>query len=249
MRHSLRSVPDPVAVVEADSSEPDTLDLAASERDAAALRRDSAAEHRDQVAEGLAPLEGVSDVEAARVTSDRMLAARDRAAAALDRREAALDRGRAQRYLEASYRDDLTGALQRSPGRDQLLSAVARAHRAKEPLVVAFLDVDHLKRVNDEHGHAAGDDLLRAVALALRSALRPYDIVVRYGGDEFVCGLPDSRVTDVTARFVQVLDDLAAAVDGASFSVGLAQLHPDEELDDVIARADRVMYESRRARA
>lgn len=82
------------------------------------------------------------------------------AAAALDRREAALDRRRAREYRDRAYRDELTGVLQRAAGRDPVLMTVGRAHRSEEALTVVFLDVNHLMRVNDAHGHAAGDVLL-----------------------------------------------------------------------------------------
>jgi diguanylate cyclase (GGDEF)-like protein len=117
---------------------------------------------------------------------------------------AALDRHGAADELQNAYRDDLTGTLVRAAGRDQLMQAVARAHRTGETLVVAFVDVDHLKQVNDEHGHLARDNLLRAVGTALREGLRSYDVVVRYGGDEFVCGLPDVGLTEAERRFIDV---------------------------------------------
>ena len=107
----------------------------------------------------------------------RALAAADRAAAARDREHAARERRTAATRLENAYRDDVTGVLSRTAGRDQLRQALARAHRSGEPLVVAFLDVDHLKRINDERGHAYGDRLLQEVGLALRQGLRSYDVL------------------------------------------------------------------------
>ena len=107
------------------------------------------------------------------------LAAADRAAAARDREHAARERRAAATRLENAYRDDVTGVLSRGAGRDQLRQALARAHRSGEPLVVAFLDVDHLKRINDERGHAYGDRLLQEVGLALRQGLRSYDVLAR----------------------------------------------------------------------
>jgi diguanylate cyclase (GGDEF)-like protein len=124
--------------------------------------------------------------------------------------------------------------------------AVDRARRYSESLVLAFLDVDHLKRVNDTEGHAAGDELLRAVGAALLQHLRSYDVVVRYGGDEFVCALPGLPVAETTRRLRAVGATLTDAVPGASVSFGMAELCPDDTLDDVIARADRAMYAGRR---
>ncbi|MFL6241322.1 MAG: GGDEF domain-containing protein [Actinomycetes bacterium] len=232
------AVPDSVAQ---DSSAPDVLDLRAQERDLAALARDRAAAAR------AARLENVYDPE--QVQADRMLAARDRAAAALDREEAALDRHRAAEYLKRTYRDELTGALQREAGRDQLAHEVDRAHRLGDGVVIAFLDVVHLKQVNDEQGHAAGDAVLRAVGEALQGGLRSYDVVVRYGGDEFVCALPRASLAIAGQRFADVSNLLDAAIPGTSISVGLAELTKDETLDGVVGRADRELYAARRLSA
>ena len=225
------------AAVAKDASEPDVLDQAARARDAAALTRDRAAEARTT--------DDVSRLHRDLV-EERLLAARDRAAAALDRREAALDRRRASLYLRKAYRDELTGALQREAGSEQLAQAVDRARRSSESLVVAFLDVDHLKRVNDDAGHAAGDALLRAVGRALRAGLRSYDLVVRYGGDEFVCALPDLTLKAAMRRFDQVSAILAADVPNGSISVGVAHLRPEESVDALILRADRALYRARK---
>ena len=148
---------------------PKPSDQGAEERDAAARARDEAAAARDAAAAAAG-----DTPQAAR---DRALAAQDRAAAARDREHAARERRAAATRLENAYRDDVTGVLSRGAGRDQLRQALARAHRSGEPLVVAFLDVDHLKRINDERGHAYGDRLLQEVGLALRQGLRSYDVL------------------------------------------------------------------------
>ena len=228
-----------VTALAADASAPDVLDEAAVARDVAALGRDTAADARAAAAPSSPPRD---------LVEERLLAARDRAAAALDRREAALDRGRARAYLHETYRDELTGALQRKAGHEQLSQAVDRAHRSSESLVVAFLDVDHLKRVNDEQGHAAGDALLSAVGRALRKGLRSYDVVVRYGGDEFVCALPDLALTAARRRFDQVNAILEADSAGTPISLGLARLRPEEDVDGLVLRADRAMYRARKRR-
>lgn len=177
-----------------------------------------------------------------------MLAASDRAAAALDRHSAALDRLKASDTLQIAYRDSLTGVLVRSAGREQLQQYVEKAHRSSEALTVAYVDVDHLKDVNDRHGHAAGDQLLRQAAGSLRHGLRSYDIIVRYGGDEFVCALPGTQIEDARRRLGEVLSALAELSEGASLSFGLVELLVDETLDEVLARADRGMYEHRAQR-
>jgi diguanylate cyclase (GGDEF)-like protein len=215
------------------------LDLRSNAPDAGAADRDRAAEARQDAAAG-----GTEEIELL-----YMLARRDRAAAALDRQEAALDRNRAAAYLRRTYRDELTGALRREAGRDHLAKELARAQRSGDGLVIAFLDVVGLKRVNDERGHGAGDAFLREVGAALRGGLRSYDTVVRYGGDEFVCALPKASVAAAVSRFEEVSALLATAMPGAMVSVGLTGVEAGDSLDDAIARADRELYAARKAPA
>jgi diguanylate cyclase (GGDEF)-like protein len=121
---------------------------------------------------------------------------------------------------------------------------LARARRTGQPFAVAFVDVDGLKATNDTEGHAAGDKLLRRVVDTIRASLRSYDLVVRFGGDEFVCGLVDLSAQDAASRFVRVNADLATHA-GASVTVGLAQLEDGEPLSDLIMRADEQLYRER----
>ena len=167
------------------------------------------------------------------------------AEAATDRRDAAADRQRAAEYLVDAYRDELTGVLTRRAGRQQLHTEVERAHRTGGPLAVVFVDVDGLKDVNDARGHDAGDELLAAVGRALRTSLRSYDVVVRFGGDEFVCALPGGTPIAATESDARARHALAQIAPGATFSTGHAQLQPNETLDSVIHRADRDLYQRR----
>lgn len=166
----------------------------------------------------------------------------DRAAAARDRLLAAEDRQRAAASLADAYRDDLTGTLTRRPGSERMESEIDRAHRASTPLAVIFLDVVGLKGVNDSHGHRRGDELLAAAGTALRTTLRSYDIVMRYGGDEFVCALPGG----IQETAVETIDRVRRALDeimpGARLRAGHAQLLPGDTLDDVVHRADMALY-------
>jgi diguanylate cyclase (GGDEF)-like protein len=172
----------------------------------------------------------------------------DRRLAAEDRRLAAEDRRQAASYLSAAYRDDTTGALNRPPGREQMQLLLDRARRDASELTFLFVDVDGLKQVNDSEGHGCGDELLAAVGSALRSSLRSYDLVVRYGGDEFVCALPGGTARAAAERLVHVrvaLDDLVA---GATVSAGCAELRPTDTLDAVIRRADTDLHRGRLGR-
>ena len=207
-------------------------DAVADERDRRADERDRRAAARDLLA---APEQ---QVERRAAWADRRAAAADRRAAASDRRAAAEDRERAET-------DELTGAMRRGSGLDALRRAVKRAHRTSEPLVVAFVDVDGLKWVNDAHGHAAGDTLLRTVVRATLANIRSYDVVIRYGGDEFLCALEGVSLERAGLRMAAIRKTLDDELGGASITVGLASIEPDDTVDDLVARADRAFYAQR----
>jgi diguanylate cyclase (GGDEF)-like protein len=112
--------------------------------------------------------------------------------------------------------------------------------------VFAFVDVDGLKAINDGLGHAAGDQTLREVATVLRSNARPYDVVIRYGGDEFLCVFANEPVSTALERFALVKTALAAGATPAAITVGIAELQHGESLEDSIRRADAELYRDRR---
>jgi diguanylate cyclase (GGDEF)-like protein len=217
-------------------------DLAAAVRDKAAAARDRAEEVAEQrlLDEG----EGVhaeSAARRARAAADRERAAGDREAAARDRELAASDREAARVALDHAELDDLTGVFRRSIGAVALQHEIDRARRSDRPLVLAFVDVDGLKRINSAQGHAAGDAVLRAVTAALRGRLRSYDPIVRYGGDEFVCALSDTDMDQAKERFGEISRELAETRAGSSISVGLAAMRRDESLEGLMARGDEAL--------
>jgi diguanylate cyclase (GGDEF)-like protein len=177
--------------------------------------------------------------------ADRGAGASERVEAELDRDTALADRGASARDREDSSLDALTGAYRRGAGFRELAREIARARRAAEPFILAFVDVDGLKAINDAHGHAAGDELLRATADALRAHLRSHDLVIRYGGDEFVCAVSGLGLAEATARLGLVNTALAAAPRPGSMSVGLAELRPDDSPQELMARADAALYDER----
>jgi diguanylate cyclase (GGDEF)-like protein len=111
--------------------------------------------------------------------------------------------------------------------------------------VLGFFDIDQLKAVNDSRGHAAGDRMLLQFVESLRSKLRPIDLVIRFGGDEFVCALPDMTERDVIPRFAEVQAALAAASEHGSVTVGIAELATGESSEQLIGRADAALYHAR----
>lgn len=130
----------------------------------------------------------------------------------------------------------------------ELEREIARAKRTGQPYVLAFVDVDHLKDTNDSLGHAAGDELLRLIADTIRTNLRSYDLVVRFGGDEFVCGLPDLTMEASTARF-RLINASLGQTRKASVTVGFAELGTGDSLEALLARSDEAMYQERKAGA
>jgi diguanylate cyclase (GGDEF)-like protein len=142
--------------------------------------------------------------------------------------------------------DELTGVLRRSAGVAALERELARARRKKHPLVTAFVDVDGLKKMNDSQGHNAGDALLHEVASVLRSRLRADDVIFRYGGDEFVCILPESSIHHAYIVFEEML--ATARSRGRTFSYGLALAKSSDDAVTLLGRADQALYAEREAR-
>jgi diguanylate cyclase (GGDEF)-like protein len=181
----------------------------------------------------------------ARAADQRDAAARDRRLAAEDRDRAHHDRRAAAAALERESIDHLTGALGRRAGRAAIQREMARATRFGETLVLIFVDVDGLKATNDDRGHLAGDRVLRAAARCLMEGLRAYDVVMRFGGDEFVCTLSDQDTDGAQTRFAHIAARLAEVADGQTITVGFAEQRPHDTLDTLIGRADGAMLDAR----
>jgi diguanylate cyclase (GGDEF)-like protein len=159
---------------------------------------------------------------------------------------AAHERGDAHEERKILQTDELTGVLQRGAGLIALEREIARSARSNDPFVVAFIDVDGLKRINDERGHGSGDEVLKTLGEALRTRLRSYDLALRYGGDEFVCILPGFGVAEADARFRDLQARLAQGPVPVSVTFGLAEWRPGEGSEALLARADAALYDVRR---
>ncbi|HHA2818442.1 sensor domain-containing diguanylate cyclase [Stenotrophomonas maltophilia] len=151
--------------------------------------------------------------------------------------------------------DGLTGLPNRRAGLQQLARHLERVNREGGPLVIGFLDIDLFKDINDRHGHAVGDQVLVAVARALRTAVRSQDEVVRMGGEEFLLlmpGMPREAASARLDRLRQRITEAGLALQVAGLevtaSIGLAQWRPGEDdLAALLRRADHAMYVAKRA--
>lgn len=152
------------------------------------------------------------------------------------------------------YVDHLTGLLNRGVLADSYAREAARADRAGTPLAVALLDIDDFKALNDNYGHQTGDEALAHIANIIRNTMRPSDVVMRYGGEEFLFLLPDAgtdQAAQVLARVQSGLDQQPLLYAGdplcLTFSAGVAMRNHGESRDSVVARADAALYAAKRA--
>jgi diguanylate cyclase (GGDEF)-like protein len=148
--------------------------------------------------------------------------------------------------------DPLTDLLNRRSFVRELESEVARAGRYGHPLAVLVLDFDELKALNDRHGHAAGDEALRHVAVTLKRVLRGGDHAFRIGGDEFAVLLPESTVDDARAVAERIADELRALPSAEawqlSVSFGISVHDGDDDPAALLRNADDAMYAMKRER-
>ena len=121
------------------------------------------------------------------------------------------------------------------------------SRRADGKFVIAYIDVDGLKGVNDRNGHAAGDRVLRMLVATMRANLRSYDPIVRFGGDEFVCGIASIDPGEVQHR-IGVIDQSMRSATGVGITGGLAELRLARALDDLTARADAALIAAKQRR-
>jgi diguanylate cyclase (GGDEF)-like protein len=153
---------------------------------------------------------------------------------------------RMRKLEEEAAIDELTSVLRRGYGMLTLAREIRRAFRAPDPrLVVAFIDVDGLKWFNDHAGHAEGDKLLIALTESMMKRLRAHDVVFRYGGDEFVCVLPDARLSLAEPIFDSINRTFRESSRGRAFTVGLAELQADDTPEGLVARADEALNAAR----
>jgi len=147
--------------------------------------------------------------------------------------------------------DPVTGVWNRRQGSDLLLAETTKPERHRRQLSLLMVDVDHFKSINDSFGHLAGDEVLIEMAQRLVAAVRSTDMVIRWGGEEFVILLQECPIEDATARAEkirrQIADHPFPGVGTVTVSVGAAQLRAGDDLAAWLGRADNALYEAKRA--
>jgi diguanylate cyclase (GGDEF)-like protein len=159
------------------------------------------------------------------------------------------------RLIELASIDELTGVSNRRSFVERSNAELERAHRYGRPVSLMLLDIDHFKQVNDTHGHAAGDDVLKAVSQTLGKGLRSSDVLGRIGGEEFAALLPETEVV----RAAEVAERLRKAVEGlavtyrdlsipAQVSIGVVEISAKGlRLEDGMSAADAALYAAKQA--
>lgn len=155
---------------------------------------------------------------------------------------------------ELAIHDGLTGALRRGHVESELKRFVIGMQRKHGLLSAMLIDIDFFKKVNDQHGHAVGDDVLRRMIALVQQTLRGSDLFGRWGGEEFMVLMPDINITqavEAAERIRKAVHTLVFAGEGAVFSItvsiGVAQLEPGESADNLALRADQALYGAKRA--
>jgi diguanylate cyclase len=157
-------------------------------------------------------------------------------------------------HISRSLTDPLTGLPNRREFNHRLEERMSAWNRRREMFALLILDVDHFKKLNDEHGHLAGDQVLASMGRALRTAIRREDAVARFGGEEFAILLPNTSLEQAARTAKNVRESLAKVVvshNGRRLNVtascGLAVIQADEQAETLIERADAALYAAKAA--
>ncbi|MHB8240815.1 MAG: GGDEF domain-containing protein [Solirubrobacteraceae bacterium] len=148
--------------------------------------------------------------------------------------------------------DAVTGCMNHRAMRRRLDEEIGRAMRTGGPLACMLIDLDDFKLINDQHGHQAGDAMLRAVVQSLVGEFRAFDRVARYGGDEFVVILPNAELESAAAAAARALERLhrlpssEGMLPGVSASIGVAQWQSPMGTDDLLEACDEALLRSKR---
>lgn len=160
--------------------------------------------------------------------------------------------GAHRRVQQLAWHDELTGLLNRRRFAELGQLELERAQRQDEALTAVLLDVDDFKKINDRHGHAAGDAVLQTLGQVLPASLRRSDLPARWGGEEFALVLPGASGDDavrIVERLRQAVASTSIVAAGQSLrctvSIGMAEQRPGDSFDDLLRRADEAMYRAK----
>ncbi|WP_260958326.1 GGDEF domain-containing protein [Pseudomonas citri] len=173
---------------------------------------------------------------------------------ALMEQDALIVRENLEEQRQKALIDPLTGLPNRAAWSERLEHEVAQWQRQGNSLLLAMLDLDHFKRINDNYGHLAGDRVLKLIASVLRKRLRGSDFIARFGGEEFVLLIPDTPL----AAGTKLAENLRAAIEACPFhfkgepvtvtvSIGMTAFKTGENSDSVLKRADQALYRAKNA--
>jgi diguanylate cyclase (GGDEF)-like protein/PAS domain S-box-containing protein len=163
-------------------------------------------------------------------------------------------RQRLEELQEQAMHDQLTGIANRRFVEISLAARLDELKRYGFGFSVLFIDVDHFKQINDTHGHNIGDRILKMVATTLANSLRSFDIIGRWGGEEFVVLLINTKTEDLfmlTERLRRLVENSALTLDNAealkvTVSIGVTEAQKGDTVESIVERADKLMFESKR---
>lgn len=195
---------------------------------------------------------GADDVVVGSISFDELYARLERRFSTTSRLAVLL--GQRDELLALSTTDGLTQVANHRAFQERLREEFRRAQRYDDPMALILMDIDHFKAVNDTHGHQVGDEVLRAVAKALKGAVRETDFIARYGGEEFAVVLPKTHLAGaltVAERMSQSLKSTRTGVDGAirvtgSFGVSGFPGRGVTTAEQLLKTADDALYRSKR---
>ncbi len=155
--------------------------------------------------------------------------------------------------VELARRDPLTGMANRRYFFERANQEFLRARRYLTPLSIAWMDIDHFKRINDDHGHAAGDEMLKSLFHESQNLLRETELLARIGGEEFAVLMPDTGLegaSHLAERIRQAVAGHTLIFNGqeirCTISIGIATLRPtDTGIEECLRRADHAMYRAK----
>jgi diguanylate cyclase (GGDEF)-like protein len=207
--------------------------------------------HQTEIVEGL---EAGADDYITKPYDLQELKARLRAGRRILELQEQLVAAREQLRIQATH-DALTALLNRAAVLEVLDREVVRANREKHPMAVIMADLDHFKVINDTYGHQAGDEVLRETARRMLASLRPYDVVGRYGGEEFLIVVPIAELetaSELADRLRQnIVAEPVAASAGAripvTLSLGVAASGPPHQSAHLLRLADEALYAAKNA--